>query len=75
VLPATTEEAVSALGGIMLGNVFGDARREVVVEEFLEGEEFSVLSSSDGVGFRSLPTAQDHKRVGEDDQGPNTGGK
>jgi phosphoribosylamine--glycine ligase len=53
---------------------FGDAGREVVIEQHLEGEELSVLALTDGEQLLILPPAQDHKRLGEGDTGPNTGG-
>jgi phosphoribosylamine--glycine ligase/phosphoribosylformylglycinamidine cyclo-ligase len=58
----------------MLDKEFGNAGDEVVIEEFLEGDELSILSFSDGHTIKSLPPAQDHKRIGEGDTGPNTGG-
>jgi phosphoribosylamine--glycine ligase/phosphoribosylformylglycinamidine cyclo-ligase len=58
----------------MVDRQFGEAGDEVVIEEFLEGDELSVLTFSDGYTIRSLPPAQDHKRIFDADQGPNTGG-
>ncbi|MDB5048359.1 MAG: purD [Fibrobacteres bacterium] len=71
----TMQEAESALQS-MLGPkaVFGLAGSEVVMEEFMEGEEASVFALTDGESFVLLPTAQDHKRIGDGDTGPNTGG-
>lgn len=74
VLPSTKQEAYDALEMIMVKKEFKDAGDEVVVEEFLEGEELSVLTFCDGHIIRSLPPAQDHKRALDGDQGPNTGG-
>jgi len=74
IIPATKEEAQAALKEIMLDKEFGSAGDEVVIEEFLEGDELSILSFSDGHTIRSLPPAQDHKRIFDGDQGPNTGG-
>ncbi|PMD43779.1 phosphoribosylamine--glycine ligase [Hyaloscypha variabilis F] len=74
IIPTTKEEAHAALKEIMLDKEFGSAGDEVVIEEFLEGDELSILSFSDGYTIRSLPPAQDHKRIFDGDQGPNTGG-
>jgi phosphoribosylamine--glycine ligase len=74
IIPQTKEEAQDALKEIMLDKEFGAAGDEVVIEEFLEGDELSILSFSDGETIKSLPPAQDHKRIGEGDTGPNTGG-
>lgn len=74
IIPTTTEEAVAALNDIMVNKEFGSAGEEVVVEEFLTGQEISILAFSDGYTALALPGAQDHKRIGEGDTGPNTGG-
>ena len=74
IIPTTKEEAHAALKEIMVDRQFGAAGDQVVIEEFLEGEELSVLTFSDGYTIRSLPPAQDHKRALDGDQGPNTGG-
>jgi phosphoribosylamine--glycine ligase len=67
-------EAVGAIGS-MLGDLdFGEAGREVVIEEFMEGEELSLFAIADGDRHVLLVPSQDHKRVGEGDEGPNTGG-
>jgi phosphoribosylamine--glycine ligase / phosphoribosylformylglycinamidine cyclo-ligase len=58
----------------MLEGAFGTAGEQVVIEKFLEGEEVSILTFSDGITFKSLPPAQDHKRIFDGDKGPNTGG-
>ncbi|KAK2764917.1 hypothetical protein FQN54_008614 [Arachnomyces sp. PD_36] len=73
-IPQTKEEAHQALKEIMVDRQFGDAGNEVVIEEYLEGDELSILTFSDGYTIRSLPPAQDHKRANDGDQGPNTGG-
>jgi len=74
IIPTTHHEASDALKSIMLDKEFGSAGDSVVIEEFLEGDELSVLSFSDGATICSLPAAQDHKRVNDNDEGPNTGG-
>ncbi|KAM7199094.1 putative bifunctional purine ADE1 [Naviculisporaceae sp. PSN 640] len=74
IIPETQEEAQQGLKEIMLDNAFGSAGDEVVIEEFLTGDELSILSFCDGKTIKSLPPAQDHKRIGEGDTGLNTGG-
>lgn len=74
ILPQTKEEAKDALKQIMVDKAFGAAGDEVVIEELLLGEELSVLTFCDGYTTKSLPLAQDHKRIFDGDQGPNTGG-
>jgi phosphoribosylamine--glycine ligase len=66
--------AIEAAQGLFTGSLLGEAERQVVIEEFLEGEEISFLCLSDGVHVAPLRPAQDHKRIGEGDTGPNTGG-
>ncbi|EKM48852.1 uncharacterized protein PHACADRAFT_54938, partial [Phanerochaete carnosa HHB-10118-sp] len=73
-IPETVDEAIAGLKEIMVDSVFGSAGSEVVVEELLTGPEISVLAFSDGYTVVPLPAAQDHKRIGEGDTGPNTGG-
>ena len=70
----TVEDADAAIDMIMLRGVFGAAGAEVLVEEFMEGEELSVFAVCDGSRFVLLPAAQDHKRLLDGDRGPNTGG-
>lgn len=70
----TVEEALAAVDDAMTGNAFGEAGSELVVEEFLEGEELSFFVLADGTNALPLAGAQDHKAVGEGDTGPNTGG-
>ncbi|KAF8591862.1 aminoimidazole ribonucleotide synthetase [Ramaria rubella] len=74
VIPENTSEALVAVKQILVDNVFGNAGSQAVIEEFLEGPELSVLAFSDGYTVSPLPAAQDHKRIGEGDVGPNTGG-
>ncbi|MEP0390498.1 MAG: phosphoribosylamine--glycine ligase [Erythrobacter sp.] len=73
VIAATLEEAEAALSD-MFGGQFGEAGAEVVIEEFLGGEEASFFAITDGTHVLPFGTAQDHKQVGEGDVGPNTGG-
>jgi phosphoribosylamine--glycine ligase len=73
VIAASADEAVRAAEGMFAGD-FGDAGRTVVVEEFLEGEEASFIVMADGSHVLPLATSQDHKRLGDGDAGPNTGG-
>jgi len=70
----TLEEADRAISQAMEERIFGDAGRRVVIEEFLRGEEASVLAFVDGERVMPMPAAQDHKAIGEGDTGPNTGG-
>ncbi|PKS12928.1 hypothetical protein jhhlp_000269 [Lomentospora prolificans] len=74
IIPTTKEEARAAVKEIMVDKAFGSAGDEIVIEEYLDGQELSILTFSDGTNFQSLPAAQDHKRIFDGDQGPNTGG-
>ena len=74
VVAMTLAEAESAVRDMLSGNAFGVAGARVVIEEFLEGEEASFIALVDGRHALALATSQDHKRVGEGDTGPNTGG-
>ncbi|SLN21396.1 Phosphoribosylamine--glycine ligase [Roseovarius albus] len=74
VIVAETEEQALAAIDDMFGGTFGGAGAEVVIEEFMEGEEASLFVLVDGEDVLAIGTAQDHKRVGEGDTGPNTGG-
>ncbi|HYV57592.1 MAG TPA: phosphoribosylamine--glycine ligase [Candidatus Nitrosopolaris sp.] len=71
---ATVAEAARAVDELMRDRVLGEAGAQVVVEEFLEGEEVSFMALSDGTTVLPLATSQDHKRVHDGDRGPNTGG-
>lgn len=73
-IPTSQTEAQDALKAIMVEKQFGSAGDSVVIEEFLEGEEISILTISDGYSYFNFPPAQDHKRIGENDTGLNTGG-
>lgn len=68
------EMALNALNDIFIDHRFGSAGAKVVVEEFLEGQEFSLMSFVDGTRFWAMPISQDHKRAYDGDTGPNTGG-
>lgn len=75
VIVAMTEaEAEAAIKDMLAGNAFGEAGSRVVIEEFLDGEEASFIVMVDGENVLSFATSQDHKRVGNGDTGPNTGG-
>ena len=70
----TREDARLAVRRCMEERIFGDSGDEVVIEEYLEGPEASLLAITDGTDYIMLPPSQDHKRIGEGDTGPNTGG-
>jgi phosphoribosylamine--glycine ligase len=74
IVAMTLQEAEEAVRDMLAGNAFGEAGHRVVVEEFLEGEEASFIVMVDGEHVLPMATSQDHKRVGDGDQGPNTGG-
>lgn len=74
VVAQSHQEAADAARAMLAGQAFGAAGRRVVIEERLSGQEASVHVLTDGERFVMLPAAQDHKRVGDGDQGPNTGG-
>jgi len=67
-------EAKIAVDNCFINNKFGQSGNNIVIEEFLEGDEFSIFAITDGEDFVLLPAAQDHKRIGEGDTGENTGG-
>jgi len=74
IIAQTQKEAFEALENILVKKVFGDAGEEVVIEEFLTGPEISIHAFSDGKSYKMFPPSQDHKKVGENDTGLNTGG-
>jgi phosphoribosylamine--glycine ligase len=74
IVAMTLAEAEDAVRDMLSGNAFGDAGARVVIEEFLDGEEASFISMVDGRTALPVATSQDHKRVGDGDTGPNTGG-
>ncbi len=74
IIAKSKEEAKEAVADMLSGKSFGEAGKGVVVEEFLDGYELSVFVVCDGVDYKILPAAQDHKRLLDNDEGPNTGG-
>lgn len=74
IVAMTLAEAEAAIQDMLAGNAFGAAGARVVIEEFLDGEEASFISMVDGRTALPMATSQDHKRVGDGDTGPNTGG-
>ena len=74
IVAETAEQAEAAIDDMLVGNKFGAAGAEVLIEEFLHGEECSILAMVDGNDAVLLPSSQDHKRVFDGDKGPNTGG-
>ncbi len=74
IVAMTLAEAEDAIRDMLSGNAFGNAGSRVVIEEFLDGEEASFIVMVDGKNILPMATSQDHKRVGDGDSGPNTGG-
>ena len=74
VVAATADEAHAAIDAMLVGNALGAAGARVVIEEFLDGEEASFIVMVDGRNVLPLASSQDHKRLSDDDRGPNTGG-
>jgi len=74
IVAMTLAEAEAAVNDMLAGNAFGDAGHRIVIEEFLDGEEASFIVMVDGEHVLPMATSQDHKRVGDGDTGPNTGG-
>ena len=74
VIAQTEEDAVKSAEDMLVSKIFGSAGEHIIIEEFLEGEEASILAITDGENIIPLVTSQDHKRVNDGDTGPNTGG-
>ena len=74
IVAMTLEDAEHAIKDMLAGNAFGEAGSRVVIEEFLDGEEASFIVMVDGKNVSAFATSQDHKRMGDGDTGPNTGG-
>jgi len=74
IVAMSEEEAIAAVQDMLAGNSFGQAGHRVVIEEYLEGEEASFICMVDGKHILPMASSQDHKRVGDGDSGPNTGG-
>ncbi|MFA6999514.1 MAG: phosphoribosylamine--glycine ligase [Candidatus Paceibacterota bacterium] len=74
IIAQNKDEAIKALEDILVKKVFGEAGNEVVIEEFLVGPEISIHAFSDGISYKMFPSSQDHKKIGENDTGLNTGG-
>ena len=74
VVAMTTAEALAAVDAMMEDKIFGDSGGRIVVEEYMSGEEASILAFVDGETIVPMPAAQDHKRIFDGDKGPNTGG-
>ncbi len=74
IVAETFEQAAEAIDDMLVANKFGAAGAEVLIEEFLDGEECSILAMTDGEHAVLLPGSQDHKRIFDGDKGPNTGG-
>ncbi|MDD2906070.1 MAG: phosphoribosylamine--glycine ligase [Sulfurimonas sp.] len=74
IIAMSHDEAKVAISEMLSGKSFGDAGKKVIIEEFLDGYELSMFAVCDGEDYILLPAAQDHKRLQDNDQGPNTGG-
>jgi len=74
IIAQSKDEAKQAASDMLSGESFGDAGTSIVVEEYLDGYELSIFAICDGENYKVLPAAQDHKRIGDGDTGPNTGG-
>ncbi len=74
IIAQSKDEAIEAASGMLSGESFGEAGTKIIIEEYLDGYELSIFAVCDGKDYVVLPAAQDHKRVGDGDTGPNTGG-
>jgi len=74
IIAKTKQEAIEAAKGMLSGESFGEAGTKIVIEEYLDGYELSIFAVCDGKDYVVLPAAQDHKRLLDNDEGPNTGG-
>jgi len=74
IIATSKAEAKEAVAGMLSGESFGNAGNAIIVEEYLDGYELSIFAICDGENYVVLPAAQDHKRIGDGDTGPNTGG-
>ena len=74
IIAQTQDEAINAASAMLSGQSFGKAGKRVIIEEFLDGFELSIFALCDGKDFVLLPAAQDHKKLKDNDKGPNTGG-
>lgn len=74
IIAKTHKEAEKTIEEIMVKKIFGDAGREIIIEEFLEGKEISIHAICDGTNVSIFPTSRDHKRLRDENKGPNTGG-
>lgn len=74
IIAESPSEADEALKDLLIRSKFGSAGTSVVIEQYLSGDEVSILTFSDGITIRTLPSSQDHKRIFDNDYGPNTGG-
>ncbi len=74
IIAKSKDEAIEAAQDMLSGKSFGDAGKKIIIEEFLDGYELSVFAVCDGKDYVVLPAAQDHKRLLDGDEGPNTGG-
>lgn len=74
IVAKTTEEALKAVDNILTDKIFGSAGSKIVIEEFMEGEEATFLAFVDGKSYVPMVSSQDHKRIFDNDEGPNTGG-